>query len=137
MIHPSGCHFLAPSPEVQAKMAMLKGTASSEQVASFVSLEEMALELATARGAFYFSFSRFGDGVFWVLLCHHFFGWVEKNKLTQKIEHLLVVFSFSFQFHSKFSFFLGGNSHLTLEVRGSVRESLLTHSKTAGDQDMR
>jgi len=35
---------------VQAKMAMLKGTASSEQVASFVSLEEMALELATARG---------------------------------------------------------------------------------------
>ena len=46
--------FEAPFPEVQAKMAMLKGTASSEQVASFVSLEEMALELATARGAFLF-----------------------------------------------------------------------------------
>ena len=56
-------------------MAMLKGTASPEQVASFVSLEEMALELATARGAqAFFSSEKTGYVEFFLGCETHFFG---------------------------------------------------------------
>ena len=98
--------FEAPFPEVQAKMAMLKGTASSEQVASFVSLEEMALELATARGAFSFFIQQILEMEFFEFwFCHHFLGGLKKNKLTQKLNTspcCFLVFLFSFTQNSVF-----------------------------------